>query len=141
MDLWGILRGFLFGVAAPDYRLVGRWVAHLARGRFQHESIAASPPVKGENTLGWVAHYLLGVVYAAVLLGLMGDAWLQHPRFLPPLAVGVVTLLVPFFVMQPAMGLGFAASRTRRPGAARVQSLLTHLVFGGGLYAGAWAAG
>jgi hypothetical protein len=48
---------------------------------------------------------------------------------------------VPFFVMQPAMGLGFAASRARRPGAARVQSLLTHLVFGGGLYAGAWAAG
>jgi Protein of unknown function (DUF2938) len=40
--------------------------------------------------------------------------------------------------MQPGMGAGIAASRTPRPGAARVQSLLTHAIFGLGLYAAAW---
>ena len=37
--------------------------------------------------------------------------------------------------MQPGMGAGIAASRTPRPAAARVQSLLTHAIFGLGLYA------
>src|SRR5689334_20567922 len=43
MDVWGFVRQPLLGIPAADYRLVGRWVSHLARGRFQHESIAASP--------------------------------------------------------------------------------------------------
>lgn len=37
-------------------------------------------------------------------------------------------------------GIGIAASRTPRPNAARLQSLLTHAVFGLGLYVAAWAA-
>jgi hypothetical protein len=32
------------------------------------------------------------------------------------------------------MGAGVAASRTARPGAARLQSLVTHAIFGLGLY-------
>jgi hypothetical protein len=36
--------------------------------------------------------------------------------------------------MQPGMGAGVAASRTPRPGAARMQSLVTHAVFGLGLF-------
>jgi hypothetical protein len=39
--------------------------------------------------------------------------------------------------MQPGMGAGIAARRTPRPGAARLQSLVTHAVFGFGLYAAA----
>jgi hypothetical protein len=37
-------------------------------------------------------------------------------------------------VMQPAMGAGIAAGRTPRPWMARVHSVLTHGVFGLGLY-------
>lgn len=36
--------------------------------------------------------------------------------------------------MQPGMGAGIAASRTPNPRAARLQSLVTHAVFGLGLY-------
>ena len=53
--------------------------------------------------------------------------------------VGVVTVLAPFLIMQPGMGAGIAASRTPRPGAARLQSLITHAVFGFGLYLAASA--
>jgi len=58
----------------------------------------------------------------------------------PALAVGIGTVAAPFFLMQPGMGAGIAASRTPRPNAARLQSLLTHAVFGLGLYVSAWAA-
>jgi hypothetical protein len=51
------------------------------------------------------------------------------------LIVGIGSVLAPFLLMQPGMGAGIAASRTARPGAARIQSLVTHTVFGVGLYA------
>ena len=139
MDLWGILRKPLLRLPAADYRLVGRWVSYLARGRFQHESIVASPSVSGEVLAGWIAHYLLGIGFAAALLLIVGDSWVRHPTAASPLLFGVATVFVPFLVMQPAMGMGVAASRTPRPGAARTQSLLTHIIFGVGLYAGGWA--
>lgn len=139
MDLWGIARKPLRGIAPPNYGLVGRWLAHMARGRFRHESIAASPPVRGERLLGWTAHYLIGIAFAAVLIGVWGLAWVQHPTIGPALLVGIGTVAAPFLLMQPGMGAGIAASRTPRPAAVRRQSLITHAVFGLGLYAAGWA--
>ncbi len=34
MDIWAALRAWLFASPMPDYGLVGRWVAYLARGKF-----------------------------------------------------------------------------------------------------------
>jgi hypothetical protein len=69
-----------------------------------------------------------------------GLEWVRHPTIGPALLVGIGTVLAPFLVLQPGMGAGVAASRTPRPVAARVQSLVTHTVFGLGLYASAWIA-
>ena len=52
MDVWAIARARLFGIPAFDYALVGRWLAYLARGRFRHDRIAATPPVPGERAIG-----------------------------------------------------------------------------------------
>jgi len=140
IDLWAIVRRRTFNILPPDYGLVGRWFAHLARGRFRHESIAVSPSVHGEQLIGWVAHYVVGVLFAALLLSVWGLAWVRHPMIGPALLVGIGTVVAPFLVMQPGMGAGVAASRTRRPAAARVQSLITHTIFGLGLYASGWVA-
>jgi hypothetical protein len=56
------------------------------------------------------------------------------------LLVGIGTVAAPFLLMQPGMGAGMAASRTPAPNAARLQSLLTHAVFGLGLYLGGWVS-
>jgi len=135
MDLWAFARKRLLGIAPLDYGLVGRWVAYLARGRFRHDRIAASPPVPGERLIGWTAHYLIGISFAAILLGIWGLAWIHRPTIGPALAVGIGTVAAPFLLMQPGMGAGIAASRTPRPAAARFQSLVTHAIFGIGLYA------
>lgn len=135
-DLWSIARRALLGVALPDYGLVGRWIAHMRHGRFHHQAIAKAPPVQGERILGWTAHYMIGIVFAALLVAATGPDWLQTPVLLPALAVGMATVAAPFFVMQPGMGAGIAASRTPRPSTARLQSLLTHAMFGIGLYIG-----
>lgn len=140
MDLWTILRKRLFDIAPPNYGLVGRWLAHMPRGRFRHESIVAAPAVTGERLIGWAAHYLIGIAFAALLLGIFGLAWVQRPSIGPALAVGIGTIVMPFFLMQPGMGAGIAGSRTPRPAATRLQSLVTHTMFGLGLYAAGWLA-
>lgn len=139
MDLWGLLRRRIFGIPLPDYGMVGRWLGHMPRGRFRHDRIAVAAPVAGERVVGWIAHYATGIAFAALLPATLGQAWLRAPTLPPALAVGVATVLAPFLLMQPGMGAGLAARRTPRPGAARLQSLLTHAVFGLGLYLAAVA--
>jgi hypothetical protein len=135
VDAWAFAREKLFHVPRPNYGLLGRWIAHMPRGRFVHASIASAHPVRGERALGWIAHYLIGVAFAGLLVVVAGSAWYRAPSLAPALLVGVATVLAPFLLMQPGMGAGIAARRTPRPGAARIQSLLTHAVFGLGLYA------
>lgn len=137
-DLWAIVRKHFLGVVLPDFGLLGRWLAHMPRGRFRHDSIAAAPRVRGERAIGWIAHYLVGISFAAILVGIWGVEWLGQPSLGPALAVGIATVAAPFFVMQPGMGAGIAASRTPHPATARLHSLLTHAIFGLGLYAAGW---
>jgi hypothetical protein len=139
LDLWSAARARLAGTPMPDYGLVGRWLAYLARAQFFHQAIAKSEPFEGERAIGWIAHYLIGIAFAGVLLALWGTEWARQPTLIPALIVGIGSVVAPFFLMQPGMGLGIAASRTRDPRAARLRSLTTHAVFGFGLYAAGWA--
>ena len=133
-DIWAIVRKRVFGIPLPNFALVGRWIAHLAHGRLRHDSIAAVPPVRAELAIGWGAHYLIGAGFAFLLPAFWGTEWIHQPTLMPALIVGISTVAAPFLIMQPGMGAGIAASRTPHPGAARIQSLLTHAVFGLGLY-------
>lgn len=134
MDLWAFAMKGLFGIPASDWRMVGRWIGHFPQGRFRHERIATAAPVNGELALGWTTHYVTGIAYAALSLAIFGSAWTQAPTPGRAVLISVCMLVAPFFVMQPGMGYGVAASRTGNPAAARLRSLMNHLAFGVGLY-------
>lgn len=133
MDLWLLL---LLRLGAPtlNFAFIGRWIGHLPRGTFVHPAIARAPAVRAELALGWITHYAVGVGFAGLLVALEGTAWLQQPRLLPAVAVGMATVAAPLFVMQPAMGAGIASSRTATPLKNVLRSLANHTVFGVGLY-------
>lgn len=138
MDVWlQLLKAR--GIPSLNFSLLGRWVGHMAHGRWSHDGIAKAAPVRGELALGWLVHYLTGIVFALALSALAGPAWLHAPTLLPALVFGITTVLLPFFVMQPAMGAGVASSRTPAPAANRARSLANHTVFGLGLYVAARA--
>jgi hypothetical protein len=137
MDFWSAVLRRRFRIPTLDYRLLGRWIGHMPKGQFFHERIAASPQVPGERFIGCMAHYAIGISFAAALLAVVGWGWLQAPSLWPALAIGLVTILAPWLVMQPAMGAGIAGSRSPDPTATRLRNLGTHTVYGLGLYAGA----
>ncbi|KVP74165.1 DUF2938 domain-containing protein [Burkholderia ubonensis] len=137
MDLWALFRRRAFGTPSLDYALVGRWLGHMASGRFRHASIIAAAPVRHERPLGWLAHYAIGIAFAGLPVALAGTQWISAPTLLPALAAGIGSVAAPFFVMQPAFGFGIAAARTPQPSVARRRSLVTHLSYGLGLYVAA----
>jgi hypothetical protein len=141
MDLWSLFLRRAFGIPSLNYCLLGRWLRHMPEGTFRHTNIAAASPRSLECQAGWVAHYTIGVAFALILAVLTSGDSIARPALLPALAFGIGTVVFPFFILQPAIGLGIAASRTPAPARARLKSLVTHTVFGVGLYLCALAAG
>jgi hypothetical protein len=133
-DLWALLLKRAFKITTPNYCLVGRWLRYMPEGVFRHSNIASTPRKSSECTVGWIAHYTIGITFAIAFVALVGNNWLQHPTLIPAIVFGVVTVLAPFFIMQPSFGLGFAASKMSNPTKARLRSLMNHSAFGVGLY-------
>jgi hypothetical protein len=138
MDAWALLLR-QFGIPSLDFALLGRWIGHLPQGQWVHERIAKATPVRGELLIGWCAHYSIGMTFAALLLLTFGLQWARSPSLLPALAIGIVTVLAPLLILQPALGAGIASSKTPTPLFNCIKSLVTHTVYGFGLYLAALA--
>jgi len=137
MDLWAAFFKRAFKVSSANYCLVGRWLRHMEGGVFRHPSIAGAAKKPAECAVGWIAHYAIGALFALALVALATPQWLHSPTLMPALIFGVVTVCIPFFVMHPSFGLGPASSKAPNPMGARLRSLMSHAVFGVGLYVSA----
>lgn len=137
MDIWAVFLRRVLTISSLDFCLVGRWFCYMPSGVFRHQKIAAAQKKSFECAVGWIAHYLIGIAFAMILVALTMGSWLHQPSLLQALLIGWITLAIPFFIMQPALGFGIAAANTPNPAQARFKSALTHSVFGVGLYASA----
>jgi hypothetical protein len=116
--------------------LVGRWALGLLRGQWAHADIARSPARPGEVRMGWAFHFLVGgggvaLIYPAVLL-LVGTHAPTHP-LLGGLLFGLLTSLLPWFVLLPAFGWGWYGRRGPRGANALLASPLSHFPYGLGI--------
>jgi hypothetical protein len=134
LDLWAIALWRFAGQSRPNWALVGRWFWHLREGKVFHDDIGKAAPWAHELALGWVGHYVVGAVYGVVFALIAGAGWLAAPRLLPAWVFGIATLAFGWFLLQPGLGLGWAASRTPNPAKVRALNLVSHTVFGVGLY-------
>ncbi len=135
MDVWALVLKRTIAFPPPNWALVGRWFAHLPRGKVFHDDITAAAPVSGELAIGWIAHYAIGIFYAFVLLAFTGAGWLAAPTFLPAWILGIVTVGAGWFLLQPGMGAGWAASKRPNASKIRILNLVGHTVFAIGMYA------
>lgn len=138
MDIWLMFLKQI-GVQTLNFAFIGRWIGHLFHGRISHASIGKASPIANETSLGWITHYAVGIAFAFLLTSIAGVAWAGAPSLGIALLVGVCTATFPLFVMQPAMGLGVAASKTPTPIKNCIRSLINHSVFGLGLFLSACA--
>jgi len=133
MDIWLVFLKRI-GVQTLNFALIGRWAGHVLRGQLTHASISKASPIPNELLLGWLTHYAVGIVFAVLLVSLAGVSWVTTPSLGTALLTGISTVVLLLLVMQPAMGLGIAASKTGAPLKSCIRSLINHSVFGIGLY-------
>lgn len=138
MDAWALLLK-QFKIPSLNFAYLGRYIGHLPKGKWIHQNIANAAPIRGELVIGWCAHYSIGIAFAGLLLATFGVSWARSPSLVPALVIGVATAIAPLFVLQPALGAGIASSKTPRPVFNSMKSLVTHTVFGLGLYLAALA--
>ena len=132
MDLYSFTLKKYFGIHSLDYRLIGRWLIYLSKAQLIHCTIVQTPKVKHEKLLGWLSHYLMGILFSMVFV-----KYVIHVSLFPlvlALVFGLLTVFVPFLIIQPCLGFGLAAGKTRSPWIARFKSIGHHLIFGLGLY-------
>ena len=123
MDIWAAVVKHSLRLPTADWALVGRWFGHMPRGVFVHRPIADSAPIPNELVIGWVGHYVTGVVYGLAYLYIVQVLLRTGPSLYSALVFGLITLIAPWFVMQPAMGVGVFATKTPRPGLMRIINL------------------
>jgi hypothetical protein len=140
LDVWQRLMHRLVGIPPANWAFVGRWFAYIPRGRLVHRPIADTPAVQGELALGWAMHYLIGLVYGFVYLGLMVCILDRPPSLLNGLVFGACSVVIPWYILQPGLGIGVMGRLTPRPAIPIFNALANHLVYGVALYAGVWLA-
>jgi hypothetical protein len=137
MDIWAIVLNKAFRQPLPNWGNVGRWFWHLGQGKFSHSSIANAAPYANEAALGWFMHYAIGALYGVFVTLIGGKAWIDAPSFGIPLIVGLVTVGAGWFILQPGLGIGVAASKTPNPTKVRMLNIIAHVIFAMGMYGAA----
>ena len=136
MDVWATFSNRVLNFPRTNWAMVGRWLGHIPSGKFIHNPVGSSAEIKYENILGWTFHYVIGVIYATfyvvmVIWGFDGSSSLLSAWFF-----GLVTILSPWFILQPALGLGICAVKAPKPRMVRLQNFVIHSIFGIALYYG-----
>lgn len=124
------------GWAATDgfYRLVGRWIGSIPSIGLFYNDIRATAPVAAEAILGWGAHIILGLLFGIDFVLLFGTSALSEPKAWQGLSFGLATVLVPWLIFQSLFGWGVAVSKALEPWKMRHRGIITHTVFGLGLW-------
>ena len=134
IDFYDFILQRYFNIPSLNYQFVGRWLVGIAKGQFVHHKITQSPSVPFEKGIGWLSHYVIGIIFSTLFIKIVGTDWFISPELFSALLFGISTVIFPFFLMQPCLGFGIAASQTPSPRSARLKSLSTHFMFGLGLY-------
>jgi len=136
LDIWQRFLHAATGIPPTNWGIIGRWFGHMPRGRFMHTAIGEAEPVAGEAVIGWVMHYLIGVLYGVVYVGLFAVVLSGAPTLLNGFLFGLASVVVPWFLMQPALGLGAMGSKAPNPNIPRYTALAAHCIYGIALYGG-----
>ena len=73
-----------------------------------------------------------GLVYVGLFTGILSDA----PSLINGFLFGLASVVIPWFVMQPALGLGVMGAKAPNPAVPRYTALAAHCLYGVALYAG-----
>jgi len=134
IDIWATFSNKVLKFSRTNWAMVGRWLGHIPNGKLTHNAINSSLKIKHENVLGWLFHYFIGILYAGFYITLITIYQADEPSVLSAWLFGLATIISPWFIMQPSLGMGICASKAEKPNIVRLQNFVIHSIFGLALY-------
>jgi hypothetical protein len=129
-DLWQRVFKLLTGIPPSNWAMVGRWLLNLIKNQQVFvNNITAIKSYESELPIGWIFHYFVAILYAVVYFLLM-EIKMLNPGFSDGLIFGIISVIVPWFFFQPALGNGLLASKTPEPLKVCMLALMMHTIFG-----------
>lgn len=135
MDLFAKIlskRKLIYPFITPEE--LGRWFVCQFKGKIIHKNISKTPPVRNEKIWYFVSHYLIGILLAGLYLILASQFKALGENAWMALVFGILTVILPWFWLLPATGLGIMANKSSKRNLILKTNLINHTNFGIGLF-------
>ena len=135
-DIFQISISYAYKVNKTKWNLVGRYFIGLKNHKLFVENIESENSIKNELFIGYFIHYSVGAIYGLIYV-IINLLFFDHPSLFLAIFIGFMTVLGAWCYMMPyAYNTGFFASKKEDQFQIMVQNLITHFIFGIGLYIG-----
>ena len=129
-DVWQQIFHRVTSIPPSDWSMVGRWAINLVTSsQLVTHNLESQPERKGELWVGWLVHYIIAIIYAAIFMLLM-EAHILNAEFADGLLYGVVSVVVPWLFFMPCLGKGVMGRLTPNPMLVCGLALMMHSIFG-----------
>ena len=127
---------FAYSIDRPKWNLLGRYFLGYKQGYFIRKNLVNDEEIRNELQWGYLIHYSIGIIYGLFYVFL--NTWLfDYPSILLAYIIGFISVLGAWCYLMPfAYDLGFFASKSEDRLKVMIQNLITHFVFGTGLFIG-----
>lgn len=117
-------------------KYIGRWFYGILCGVFKHKDISKTKPVKNEERIGQLFHFIIGGGAVALLypvfINIIGFEISSNHLILGSV-FGLLTSLFPWFILMPSFGWGLFGSKTQFDSKPIIAPLISHIPFGFGI--------
>ena len=135
-DLFNYSLNFAYGTNKPKWNLLGRYFLGYKESNFIRTTLIDDEELDNELLWGYLFHYFIGIVYGIIYV-ILNYLLFDYPSIFLAYFFGFFTVLGGWcFLMPFAYNLGFFASKSDERNNILVQNLISHFVFGTGLFIG-----
>jgi len=135
-DLFQSSLSFAYQINKPKWHLVGRYFANFKDKIYYQDDIENEEIIKNELVIGYFIHYLIGIIYGVIYM-VFNIIFFNNPSLFLALIIGFITVLGNWCIMMPfAFNKGFFASEQNGRIHLLTQNLISHFIFGMGLFIG-----
>lgn len=113
---------------------LGRWFLYMFKGKFIHENISKTHPLKNEILWSHISHYVIGIVLTGFYLYLVYRFPILSKHIWSAIVYGTLTVIFPWFWLLPSINLGFTASKSEKRLQIMKTNFLNHTNFGCGIF-------
>ena len=135
-DLYQISLSYAYNIPNPKWNLIGRFFYGLTEKKYFRKDLEDENIIKNELVIGYFFHYFIGIIFAFLYI-IINSIFFLEPSLLIAIIIGFTTVLGAWCILMPfAFNVGFFGSKIENRYKALSQNLISHFIFGNGLFIG-----